>query len=97
LIWQFADDAWYVSGDRATDYNHYTKRLMFCYIYVTSELHMLTDKSTQFEQTWEFMERRLQDTASLGSQAEFAKHLLSTVGTSGYYLMTMFRNFPLGK
>lgn len=67
ILWQFADDSWYLSGDRSEDYNHYTKRLLFLYIYVTCELHMLTDKSPAFEQTWDFLERRMQDTATLGS------------------------------
>ena len=43
------DDMWYFAGDTSTDFNWYTKRLMLSGVYITTELHMLTDMSAEFE------------------------------------------------
>ena len=37
----------------------YTKRAMLTKIYVLTETHMVQDKSQNFEATWEFLDRRL--------------------------------------
>lgn len=58
-LWSFADEIWNRCGDKSTDYNFYTKRILFESVYVSTELFMLTDKSKDFEATWEFMDRRL--------------------------------------
>lgn len=39
---------------------------MFIGVYVSTELFMLTDKSKDFRETWEFLERRLNDVLFLG-------------------------------
>lgn len=46
ILWQYSDDCWYLSGDRSNDMNFYTKRSLFLYCYMSTELFMLTDKSS---------------------------------------------------
>ena len=46
--------------------NWYTKRLSLGVVYKSSEVHMLQDKSPDFEETWEFLDRRLEGVALLG-------------------------------
>ncbi|CAD8099005.1 unnamed protein product [Paramecium sonneborni] len=96
ILWQFADDCWYLAGDKSQDYNHYTKRMMFLYIYISTELFMLTDKSPNFFMTWDFLERRMSEIKDFGSQIELVTTTMKTLWNSGYYMTTMFYNFPKG-
>ena len=48
ILWQYADDCWYRCGDKSNDINYYSKRMTFLFAYVSTELFMLTDKSTDF-------------------------------------------------
>lgn len=65
-IGTLVDDIWYCAGDRSTDFNWYTKRGILAAVYKSSEIHMLQDKSEDFQDTWEFLNRRLSDVHSLG-------------------------------
>lgn len=47
-----ADEIWYLAGDRSVDMNWYSRRGLLLGAYVTTELHMLTDSSPDFEATW---------------------------------------------
>ena len=51
-LWNFADSVWQRCGDTSTDYNYYTKRFLFESVYISTELFMLTDKSTDYKATW---------------------------------------------
>lgn len=65
-IGTLVDDIWYCAGDRSTDFNWYTKRGILATVYKSSEIHMLQDKSEDFQDTWEFLNRRLSDVHSFG-------------------------------
>ena len=52
ILWQYADDSWFLAGDKSQDYNFYTKRSLFLYVYISTELFMLTDKSSELFMTW---------------------------------------------
>ncbi|KRW98523.1 hypothetical protein PPERSA_00120 [Pseudocohnilembus persalinus] len=69
LLWNYADDVWFLAGDRSLDYNHYTKRSLFLAAYTSTELHFLTDQSGTYEPTWQFLERRLNDILYFGGKA----------------------------
>jgi len=47
--------------DKSTDLTWYARRAGIASIYVTSELHLIQDDSPNFEQTWKFLDRRVQD------------------------------------
>ncbi|KAL6076935.1 Ubiquinone biosynthesis protein coq9, mitochondrial [Balamuthia mandrillaris] len=55
------DDMWHLCGDVSTDFNWYTKRAMLTGIYTSTQLYMLTDASENFEHTWSFLDRRIED------------------------------------
>ena len=59
LLWQAADAMWRAAGDTATDYNHYTKRLILSGIYSTTLLHWTQDDTDDFAATRAFIDRRI--------------------------------------
>ncbi|KAB5571557.1 hypothetical protein PHYPO_G00226280 [Pangasianodon hypophthalmus] len=64
------DDIWYYAGDRSTDINWYTRRAALTGIYNTTELVMLQDTSPDFEQTWTFLNNRIQDVVNVANTAK---------------------------
>jgi ubiquinone biosynthesis protein COQ9 len=48
----------------------YTKRALLAGVYTTSELYLLTDYSPGYADTWQQMDRRLQDIVQLGKAAQ---------------------------
>ncbi len=76
-----SDDIWHRVGDRSTDITWYTKRGLIGGVYVSTELYMLTDKSEGFANTWDFLERRLQDVFVIGGAMKNSEGLLNTVST----------------
>lgn len=63
---QVTDDIWHAAGDKATDYNWYTKRGLLASVYTATELYMLTDYSPGYADTWDVLDRRLEDVVKLG-------------------------------
>ena len=57
---------WYAAGDTSADFNWYTKRALLAGVYTATEAFMLTDYSPGYADTWEALDRRLQDVAALG-------------------------------
>ncbi|XP_041851922.1 ubiquinone biosynthesis protein COQ9, mitochondrial [Melanotaenia boesemani] len=67
------DDIWYYAGDRSTDMNWYTKRAVLTGIYNTTELVMVQDSSPDFQDTWSFLDNRIQDVVNMASTAKQAQ------------------------
>ncbi|XP_013380311.1 ubiquinone biosynthesis protein COQ9, mitochondrial isoform X4 [Lingula anatina] len=63
------DDIWYYAGDRSADFNWYTKRLALAGVYKSTELCMIQDKSVDYTDTWDFLDRRLEDLKQAGKLA----------------------------
>jgi ubiquinone biosynthesis protein COQ9 len=61
LGWRTADRIWRIAGDRATDFNHYTKRTILMGVYGSSSLVYLDDKSEGMAATRAFLDRRIDD------------------------------------
>ncbi len=59
--WRSADLMWRLAGDTATDYNHYTKRLILSGVYASTQLAWLDDQSEDWHETAAFLDRRLAD------------------------------------
>lgn len=59
LLYRTVDAIWYGIGDRSTDYNFYTKRMLLAGVYSTTLLHWINDKSPECTETWAFLERRI--------------------------------------
>jgi len=54
----------------------YVKRSMLLKVYVLTEIYMLADKSNNYEETWVFLERRIEEMIT-------AQNILSQVGPLG--------------
>jgi ubiquinone biosynthesis protein COQ9 len=59
--WRSADLMWRIAGDTATDYNHYSKRLILSGVYASTLLTWLDDQSEGWIETGAFLDRRLAD------------------------------------
>jgi ubiquinone biosynthesis protein COQ9 len=57
--WRSADLMWRIAGDTATDYNHYSKRLILSGVYGSTLLAWLDDQSEGWMETDAFLDRRL--------------------------------------
>jgi len=57
--WRSADLMWRIAGDTATDYNHYSKRLILSGVYGSTLLAWLDDQSEGWTETAAFLDRRL--------------------------------------
>lgn len=64
MTWRSCSVMWYASGDRSTDWNHYSKRALLASVYGSTVLYWLSDEgddSGDFPETWAFLERRIDD------------------------------------
>ena len=62
------DAIWTMAGDRATDYNYYTKRLLLAGVLSSTTLFWLNDRSKGHEATWDFLERRIDEVLKIGGR-----------------------------
>jgi ubiquinone biosynthesis protein COQ9 len=61
LGYRTVDAMWRAAGDRATDFNHYTKRGLLYLVYGATLAFWLQDDSTDQAPTWAFLDRRIAD------------------------------------
>jgi len=55
------DNIWYMAGDRAADFNYYTKRGLLGSVYAATVLYWLDDESENNQDTWAFLAKRIDD------------------------------------
>lgn len=68
LVWRTADRIWWKAGDTATDYNHYTKRILLSGVLGSTTLYWLGDNSKGFADSWAFLDRRIDNVLKLGQK-----------------------------
>jgi ubiquinone biosynthesis protein COQ9 len=61
LMGRTVDAMWRAAGDRSTDFSYYTKRALLAGVYSTTLAHWLQDESDDYEETWAFLARRVED------------------------------------
>lgn len=61
LIWGTADAIWTALGDSSRDINWYTKRTTLSGVYAATVLYWLGDTSEGHEDTWAFLDRRIEN------------------------------------
>ncbi|WP_420569321.1 COQ9 family protein [Thalassovita sp.] len=61
LIWNTCDLIWNTLGDSSDDVNWYTKRATLSGVYGSTVLFWLGDDSLDNQDTWEFLDRRIDD------------------------------------
>ncbi|MDQ2094483.1 COQ9 family protein [Rhodalgimonas zhirmunskyi] len=59
LVWETCDAIWTALGDESRDANWYTKRATLGAVYSSTLLFWLGDDSPGHEETWEFLDRRI--------------------------------------
>ncbi|MSO76844.1 MAG: COQ9 family protein [Alphaproteobacteria bacterium] len=64
-LYRTVDAIWYVTGDRSTDFNFYTKRALLAAVYGATLLYWLNDRSEGHGETWAFLDRRIADAMRL--------------------------------
>ncbi|SMQ51775.1 unnamed protein product [Zymoseptoria tritici ST99CH_3D7] len=64
-----SDQMWFLAGDVSVDSSWYTKRANLSGIYAATEIFQTTDQSTEFRDTEEFLDRRLEELRTVGSAA----------------------------
>jgi ubiquinone biosynthesis protein COQ9 len=71
------DDMWHYAGDRSTDFSWYTKRGLLATIYTSTEVFMVQDTSVDFQETWKFLHRRMEDANTFGKASKEFQGLVS--------------------
>jgi ubiquinone biosynthesis protein COQ9 len=64
-LYRTVDAIWYAAGDTATDWNFYSKRALLAGVYSATLLYWLDDRSEGLQQSWAFLDRRMDDIARM--------------------------------
>jgi ubiquinone biosynthesis protein COQ9 len=65
-IWRTVDLMWSLAGDKAQDYNYYTKRSLLAAVWTSTFLFWLEDRSEGLRDSWAFLDRRIGDVMRIG-------------------------------
>ncbi len=65
-LYRTVDAVWHGIGDRSSDYNFYSKRLLLSGVLSSTLVYWLNDNSEGFEATWAFLERRIGEVLKVG-------------------------------
>jgi len=61
LLQDACDDIWHRAGDKSSDMNWYSKRMLLAGVFTSTEVFMLQDTSENYQETWNFLDRRFID------------------------------------
>lgn len=67
-LYRTVDAVWYAVGDRSTDYNFYTKRLLLAGVVSSTLLCWMNDRSAGHGETWAFLDRRISQVVRVGGR-----------------------------
>ncbi|XP_069112250.1 ubiquinone biosynthesis protein COQ9, mitochondrial-like isoform X2 [Argopecten irradians] len=86
---QLTDDIWYYAGDRSHDFNWYTKRVSLAGVYKSTEVYMIQDKSANLQDTWQFLDNRIDNLVTAGECVRSAKSVtgMTAEGLTGIFKM----------
>jgi ubiquinone biosynthesis protein COQ9 len=73
-LYHTTDAIWHAIGDRSTDFNFYTKRLLLAGVFSSTLLYWLNDSSAGHEASWAFLARRIDNVMHI----EKTKHQLKS-------------------
>ena len=65
---------------------------MLAGIYKSTEIYMLQDKSEDFQDTWEFLDRRVEDVSKLGKKLRGGQQSSQVLSEALYGLCIMGKN-----
>tara|TARA_B100001123_G_C15227683_1_gene993851 strand:- start:580 stop:1227 length:648 start_codon:yes stop_codon:yes gene_type:complete len=84
LIWRTCDTIWFVAGDRATDFNFYTKRGLLLPVYSSTLLVWLGDESDGYIESWDYLERQISRVLELPKISSKLKKTFCSIVPNGY-------------
>jgi ubiquinone biosynthesis protein COQ9 len=61
ILYRTVDKMWRLTNDPSTDYNFYTKRMTLSAVYSSVFLFWINDDSENFNDTWKFLDRRIEN------------------------------------
>ncbi|KAK0263848.1 hypothetical protein B0A54_02644 [Friedmanniomyces endolithicus] len=88
-----SDEIWFLAGDVSVDTSWYTKRATLAGIYAATEVYQTMDRSTEFRDTEEFLDRRLEESRVLGSAVG---NTLEWIGFQGGAMVNLLRSKGAG-
>jgi ubiquinone biosynthesis protein COQ9 len=65
-LWRTVDLMWSAAGDDARDASYYTKRSLLAAVWTSTFLFWLDDRSPDFQDTWAFLDRRIDNVMQIG-------------------------------
>jgi ubiquinone biosynthesis protein COQ9 len=86
---RLADEIWFLAGDQSVDSSWYTKRASLSTIYSATEVYMTQDASTNFTETEQFLDNRLEDLMKVGG---FMGALSEWVNYTGHSTVNVLRS-----
>ena len=75
-LYHTVDTVWFATGDKSTDFNFYSKRALLAGAYGMTLLYWLDDSSENYEESWAFLDRRLEDVMRVGQAKANLQRLL---------------------
>ena len=77
VLFRIADQTWFISGDKALDFNYYTKRLILMKVYLLTFLFWLKNEDTKnMDKTKVFVEKVIKRVLTFGKIKSQLKGLL---------------------
>lgn len=77
VLFQIADQTWFISGDKSIDFNYYTKRLILMKVYLLTFLFWLKNEDTKnMDKTKVFVEKVIKRVLTFGKIKSQLKGLL---------------------
>jgi ubiquinone biosynthesis protein COQ9 len=65
-LWRTVDLMWSAAGDDARDASYYTKRSLLAAVWTSTFLFWLDDRSPDCNETWAFLDRRIDNVMQIG-------------------------------
>ena len=66
-LFKIADEIWFLAGDKSTDYNYYTKRIILMNIYAITFTFFVFDNSKDLERTKKFLDKEISAVLKFGN------------------------------
>ena len=66
-LFKIADEIWFQAGDKSTDYNYYTKRIILMNIYAITFSFFVFDNSKDLERTKKFLDKEIRAVLKFGN------------------------------
>ena len=77
-LFNISDEIWYLTGDKSTDFNFYSKRFILMNIYLNSLIYFLVSKENDFSKLEIFVEKQIRAVLLFGKLKRIFKNFVNT-------------------